>query len=243
MEPRGEKRAIGDDKTGFGQTPGFKFIRQFDHVEGNWPSSVSLTLSDEVQIPSDYMSKIISHFVDTYKAKLPHCTLDNLVIVPTERLHVSLSKSFTLRHHQIDNFVNDLKDEICVLYPLRYSIKPEYYILLNETKTRLFLCLPIDDHLQDNFPNLVQAVDKTLSKYKKEKYYTNPTFHMSIASAVIRDPSDFDDSINLGEYHQLDLNEILFIDLNKLQCQIGDHCYVMNIKDNLTIWPKDWELL
>ena len=233
----GKRRAVEGDAVGN------KFVRQFEHVEGNWPSSIFLTVSDEVEIPRGYIGNVIDHFIGTYDSKLPRYILDELVIMPPEKLHVSLSKPFTLRHHQIEHFINDLKDEVCVLYPLKYSVKPEYYILLNETKTRLFLCLPIDDHLQSNFPSLIQSVDNTLVKYKKDKYYTNPIFHISIASAVIHDASDVDNLINGGKCHQVEFNKELFIDLHKLQCRIGDRCYAMNIKDNLTIWPKDWELL
>jgi hypothetical protein len=237
MQPLGKRRAINDIEGGK------KFIRQFEHVEGNWPSSVFLTLSEEVSVPSDYVSNIIGHFIGAYNMQLPSYILDNLVTMPIDKMHVSLSKPFTLRHHQIDYFINGLKNEVCVLYPLKYSVKPEYYILLNETKTRLFLCLPIDDQLQNNFPTLIQAIDSTLIKYKKEKYYTNPIFHISVASAVIHDVRDVDKLINLDKYNRVDSNKELFIDLNKLQCRIGDRCYVMDIKDNLTIWPKEWELL
>ena len=234
---RGKRLAVG------GEAGGNKFARQFEHVEGNWPSSIFLTMSNEIAVPREYIDNVIDHFIGAYNSKLPRYILDAVVIIPPDKLHVSLSKPFALRHHQIEHFINDLKNEVCVLYPLKYLIKPEYYILLNETKTRLFLCLPIDDHLQGNLSKLIQSVDNTLVKYKKDKYYMDPLCHISVASAVIHDASDVGNLIHVGKCHKVDLNEELFIDFNKVQCRIGDRCYAMNVKDNLTIWPKDWELL
>lgn len=68
-------------------------IRSFAHVEGNWPSSIFIE-------------------VDVADSILQAARLSSQSIMwkwfPAADVHISLSKAFVLRHHQIDSFVDDL---------------------------------------------------------------------------------------------------------------------------------------
>ena len=56
-----------------------------------------------------------------------------------------------------------------------------YYFLLNEEKSRVFMCLQIEDRV-NRLVDIVTEVDNTLIRFSKQDkvYYSDPKFHVSI---------------------------------------------------------------
>ena len=109
-----------------------------------------------------------------------------------ENSHISLSRTFAVRSHQITPFINKLGTEISknmTSHALNniskcIELSSATYTLQNDKGTREFVCLPVERDYGDTLPSLVQACDAALSAFKKEKYYDNPQFHVSIASYI-----------------------------------------------------------
>ncbi len=87
-------------------------------------------------------------------------------------LHISLSKLFMLKYHQIDSFVETLNKTIKVSKISSFSLElyPEYKELVNESKNRLFLSIPIEDRGKQLL-KLVERIDETMKKYHLPTYY------------------------------------------------------------------------
>lgn len=86
------------------------FKRAFGHVEGNWPSHVYLSISQtkKIKLLQQACIKHYENLIDT----------DSTIVHKDDgNLHISLSKPFVLRHHQIEPFLKSLSQKIRVLAP------------------------------------------------------------------------------------------------------------------------------
>lgn len=63
------------------------------------------------------------------------------------------------------------------------GLASQYEFLVNDNRTRLFMCIPVDDRPQ-KLAMLTQAIDDILTRFGQETYYTSPKFHISIASML-----------------------------------------------------------
>jgi len=108
-----------------------------------------------------------------------------LPFVATERarLHVSLSKLFLLRHHQILPFVQRLGQLMAPVFrtPLSVSVGCDHVAVLpNEEKTRSYVALTIGDHHHDGaLLKLVAACNEALQAFNAPTYHDAPVFHVS----------------------------------------------------------------
>jgi hypothetical protein len=140
------------------------FVRNFDHVDGNWAGHLSfsgnnLRISSIISVVSLFRG--LKAFIDTITCHyLTSSECDPSKFVRETSLHISLSKSFILRHYQIDPFLLHLTSILPPPEMFDYSlikliirrihfdleIYCEYFICYNEAKTRKFLCIPVADH-------------------------------------------------------------------------------------------------
>ena len=84
------KRQMTEEVSG-----GAKFFRNFEHVDGNWPSFISVNLQ--------HRSLSVRH-----TAVRKHLQKYNHEIVVEKHPHISLSMPFVLRSHQIEPFLQKL---------------------------------------------------------------------------------------------------------------------------------------
>jgi hypothetical protein len=99
------------------------FQRNFPHVDGDWPSHIYIpgllsrfTITEILILIfmfivnsknsiSSVTRRCINHFLFQFNIPIEEMELE-------ENLHISLSKTFSLRFHQIDLFVEQLSDAL-----------------------------------------------------------------------------------------------------------------------------------
>lgn len=77
--------------------------RTFEHVEGNWPTAVQIDLTVTSEL-TEAIQYCMCHYLDSTWYHLK-----------AEDLHLSLSRTVTLRYHEIDPFVSLLRKKIGTL--------------------------------------------------------------------------------------------------------------------------------
>jgi len=140
-------------------------VRSFPHVEGNWATHVYI----EVEWNShffEFVSRVLEELRPLEFHALPE-------------FHISLSRTVAIRHHWIEPLVDSLRDQF---RPLHASLCDLATVKLftNDEKTRTFLCLEISEEDADLLKSYVAAVDRSFAEFKLQKYYENPSFHMSL---------------------------------------------------------------
>lgn len=148
--------------------------------------------------------------------------------VPSQQLHMSLSKPFYLQKQSIPSFLKDLKHRIQSFHnTLILHLVKKTEILSNEDCSRSFLTVPVVPSVSTDanaIHHVVTLIDGVLEKYGASPYYSEAKFHVSIASWT------YDSWIieNCQEYlvqdQQVDTKHELF-DLNLvvrgIYCDIG----------------------
>ena len=152
------------------------FQRNFDHVDGNWPSHVYLLGNFRKGRFLSLRKKLITNFMklcddESIKVTSSSSAVDSVVI--EDDPHISLSKPFVLRKHQIGNltyctstitttflfqpliislmnssesFVNNLNESLGVMHLAKFKIlfDKSGEVLINDSKTRLFVVVPVN---------------------------------------------------------------------------------------------------
>eukprot|EP01035_Chromulina_nebulosa_P033906 gene33906-45416_t len=144
------------------------FVRSFEHVDGNWPSHVYLNILEGKRNSGFFCIKrlCISHFAQSYGVDK---SSDHFV-VEEQSHHVSLSRPFVLRRHQIEAFIQLLQDKVHYFHRFSCHVFSEYQELINDSSTRGFVCIPLADS-QGLLLQLVRQVDTVLTAFKQPEYY------------------------------------------------------------------------
>lgn len=106
--------------------------RSFPHVEGNYPSVVFFPV-----ISDDDLEKIVGSIIHNVGSG------SALEQTPLSDLHVSLSRTFTVRHHQIKPLVARLRAALQGLprFTVEFPLKPYYFE--NDDHSRAFVSLRV----------------------------------------------------------------------------------------------------
>ncbi|XP_076588770.1 U6 snRNA phosphodiesterase 1 isoform X2 [Chaetodon auriga] len=145
-------------------------IRSFKHERGNWATYVYLPYHPEeefMELLEELLSATRAHGVD---------------LSLQEEFHLSLSQTVVLRHHWIQPFTQSLrtglvhcKRFVCSAGRLR--------VYCNAERTRTFLGMEVcTGHAQ--LLDLVQSVDRTMTEFRLDTFYKDPSFHVSLAWCV-----------------------------------------------------------
>uniref|UniRef100_A0A182SKR8 U6 snRNA phosphodiesterase n=1 Tax=Anopheles maculatus TaxID=74869 RepID=A0A182SKR8_9DIPT len=142
--------------------------RSFPHERGIWASYVFIDYSD-----SDGWIEM----QDECKTVLNSATA--LDFIPIDQMHLSLTKTFTIRHHNITPFVENLREQLNGhrRFRLEFSGLDVY---VNEERTRTFLGVRVAEESCGPLNELVTSADECLSEYKLPLFYADRAFHVSI---------------------------------------------------------------
>ncbi|XP_068458467.1 U6 snRNA phosphodiesterase 1 [Clinocottus analis] len=145
-------------------------IRSFKHEQGNWATYVYLPYHPEEE------------FGELLEELLLLAGAQGAVWTPQEEFHLSLSQTVVLRHHWIQPFNQSLRAGL-VLCKRFVCSAGRLRVYCNAERTRSFLGMEVcTGHAQ--LLELVQAVDKTMTEFRLETFYQNPSFHVSLAWCV-----------------------------------------------------------
>ncbi|CAN0242521.1 unnamed protein product [Ascophyllum nodosum] len=98
----------------------------------------------------------------------PEVVMNNMD--PSSQQHLSLSRTVALRAHQIEPMVQALKGTVGLSRRFTASIVRGYDVLVNDDKTRTFLCLRVRAGRQPVL-HLISKVDTVMRKFNQPVYY------------------------------------------------------------------------
>ncbi|XP_044050593.1 U6 snRNA phosphodiesterase isoform X3 [Siniperca chuatsi] len=189
-------------------------IRSFKHERGNWATYVYLPYHPEEE------------FRELLEALLSVARAHGAVLTPQEEFHLSLSQTVVLRHHWIQPFTQSLraglvhcKRFVCSAGRLR--------VYCNAERTRTFLGMEVcTGHAQ--LLDLVQAVDRTMTEFRLDTFYKDPSFHVSLAWCVGDMTGQMKECIqelqSLVDDHE-DGPFLLRLDCVELRCRTGNKTF------------------
>ncbi|XP_062553889.1 U6 snRNA phosphodiesterase 1 [Armigeres subalbatus] len=143
-------------------------VRSFAHERGIWASYVFIDYND-IDAFEDLQKQLIKRAMEN-DMKLDLNRVDNL--------HLSLTKTFVLRHHNIAGFVENVRSEI--RGSKRFTINLEdLAVYTNDESTRTFLAVKVANQSVQPLSSLVTKLDTSMKEFKLPTFYKDPSFHIS----------------------------------------------------------------
>ncbi|XP_068618410.1 U6 snRNA phosphodiesterase 1 [Battus philenor] len=142
-------------------------IRSFPHVRGNWATFVYIKYPEE-----ESLLKLAN--------KLKNLLSNNHILSHLcDDFHLSLSKTVVLNYHTIIPFTQSLKKALIVCERFYLGLD-NIEVFCNEQKTRTFISIQVNYFSKRSLLALVHKVDEVLGEFKLEKFYHDPSFHISL---------------------------------------------------------------
>ncbi|KAJ8658737.1 hypothetical protein O0I10_005461 [Lichtheimia ornata] len=148
-------------------------VRKQPHMENSWATYVYLEVpvNDEIQRIIDH----ITHYDNV------HPIIDE----EEKRLHISLSRCIYLKHHQLEPFVQSIRDHVnSPNMTLAFAL---ISILTNDERTRSFITAEVGAGY-DKLIDILGYVDSVMNIFRQPVFYKPPRFHASIAWALKPEP-------------------------------------------------------
>ncbi|CAK4717124.1 hypothetical protein LEN26_006492 [Aphanomyces euteiches] len=155
-----------------------QWIRNFPHVDGNWPSYVYFRVPMTAAMQA--MTKFAMERVQRHAS-----TILNLVPIDTDEenaLHLSLSRTFVLKYAQIQPFVQALRLAVKYRKSFRAGFQG-HQVLINDEQTRLFVTVPVLSGKVD-VCHVIRCVDVAMAQFNLQEYYSDPIPHVSVAAST-----------------------------------------------------------
>nr|CAD7404140.1 unnamed protein product [Timema cristinae] len=143
-------------------------VRSFAHERGNWSTFVYVRCETNL---------VLQSFMDVVKVLCE--TVVPVPIEPVDEFHVSLTKTFVLKHHWIDSFIESVRQSITELSSFNLTFG-SVQVYCNDEKTRTFIGLTVQVG-QEALMACVEELDKCLAEFKLPCFYEDPSFHLSVA--------------------------------------------------------------
>lgn len=144
--------------------------RTFEHVEGNWATFVFIppVVNTNLSLLYNGIEVILKKEVKSPK----------LHLISLNDCHLTLSRTVPVRHYWMDTIFKMLKDKFSIKKKFFYSLTGlEVYTNDDESRTFVSLKILTNSYLLD----FVSTVDDVFGEFKLPAYYTEPSFHLSIA--------------------------------------------------------------
>ena len=111
-------------------------IRNIPHQEGDFASFIYFQLekrSNKINLFQNNIIDIINNNTDKFEYE----------ILNNENQHISLSKTFFLKYHQIDLFLTNMKDSLQSMQSTTLYLCSKVHYFENEFKNRFFIAVPL----------------------------------------------------------------------------------------------------
>ncbi|XP_050398095.1 U6 snRNA phosphodiesterase 1 isoform X1 [Patella vulgata] len=193
-------------------------IRSFQHVAGNWATYVY------IPFPSDER-------FDDFVQELMTC-LQDLKFEKMSDYHVSLSRTVTIRHHWIESLTQSLKIKLMNFNRFICSTA-NFKFYTNDERTRTFLSLQVSD-LGEKLKQLTCIVDESFQEFNLDKYYKNPSYHISIGWCLgdvlnkITDSKQSEIQDMLSKFI-VENEDLSYIDVHEIKCKTGNKVFTYHM--------------
>jgi 2'-5' RNA ligase len=148
-------------------------VRSFPHVKGNFPGFVFVPIIGA----GDALKAAAMQAVEAAALVLgPSRVLHR---IPLSEVHLSLSRTFAVRRPQIDSLVQLLRDQLHAL-PRFTATLCGAALYSNDDASRTFVGLRLDGG-EKRTHMMVRGVDRALETFRVPPYYSDLSFHVSIA--------------------------------------------------------------
>lgn len=141
-----------------------------------------------------------------------------------ESTHASLSKTFVLKFHWIENFFTTLREKFrnsSSKFLLQLSSNVVYFS--NEERTRHFACILASDWCNPILASLIEKVDSCLKEFNLPLYYENPSVHLSVVWKLSEFSEDEKAQISLKVKNLMDKHhEVLNFWVDKITVKSGN---------------------
>lgn len=150
-----------------------------------------------------------------------------------EEYHISLTRTVILRHHWINLFVDTLKETLPQHH--RFMVLLDTLtVYCNEEKTRTFIALEIKTG-HNSLCKIVNALDKCLGEFNLQKFYENPSFHLSIAWCLGDRTAELQHYLpqfnqELEQLMEEFTQENWYVYVDKILCRSGNKLFSFNLR-------------
>lgn len=189
-------------------------IRSFKHERGNWATYVYVPYH-----PVEEFDEFLDELLSVVKTH-------GVALTPQEEFHISLSQTVVLKHHWIQPFTQSLKAGLAHCSRFMCSAG-KLKVYCNAEKTRTFLSMEVcTGHAQ--LMDLIQVVDRTMTDFRLETFYKDPSFHVSLAwcpgDATVQMEECLQQLQTLVDDHE-DGPFTLRLDCVELRCRTGNKTF------------------
>jgi len=167
------------------------------HARGNWPSHVYAPLT-----VTEALLRLAVDAIDDARGQLP----EGLSIKPcfsvrrpggagkdgggdtwkqqgpeADWAHLSLSRPFSLRRHELEPFEAALRETTADMEPFTVVLpRYKWSLLGSDDHERTFLVLDVEEG-EEELQELVEKVDQAMTRFGRPQYYEEPHFHITVA--------------------------------------------------------------
>lgn len=198
-------------------------VRAFAHFPGSWATFVYLTprLDGLTSLFNQLINEAMSiEDVKSVKWKM------------IEDPHISMSRTVTLRYHEIPHFTAHLKAEIVKTSNAKFPYSfEEMGFFSNDQANTSFLALKVGKG-KDEMLSLLRIVESCLKSFSMPTFYENPEFHVSFAWCPERVSEE--DQIRILQVLEKKLESLhseFAMDLTQwakaVQCKSGNRSYLI----------------
>ncbi|XP_070686672.1 U6 snRNA phosphodiesterase 1 isoform X2 [Pempheris klunzingeri] len=194
-------------------------VRSFKHERGNWATYVYLPYH-----PEEEFGELLEEMLSAARAR-------GVVLTPQDEFHLSVSQTVVLKHHWIQPFTQSLRAGL--VHCKRFVCSAgRLKVYCNAERTRTFLGMEVcTGHAQ--LLDLVQAVDRTMTEFRLETFYKDPSFHVSLAWCVGDTTGQMKGFIqelqSLVDDHE-ERPFLLMLDCVELRCRTGNKTFRFPLK-------------
>ncbi|XP_067444956.1 U6 snRNA phosphodiesterase 1 isoform X1 [Thunnus thynnus] len=189
-------------------------IRSFKHERGNWATYVYLSYNPEEE------------FWELLEELLSAAGAHGVVLNQQKEFHLSLSQTVVLRHHWIQPFTQSLRASLAHCKRFLCSAG-RLKVYCNAERTRTFLGMEVlTGHAQ--LLDLARVVDRTMTEFRLDTFYKDPSFHVSLAWCVgdftVQMKECIQELQSLVDDHE-DGAFVLRLDCAELHCRTGNKTF------------------